>query len=241
MNLVILNSGSKANGYILHNEKEALIIECGCTYRQCLEALDFRREKIVGALISHEHGDHAKYVKQYIDASVPVLASQGTVRHLNISGARAIESRRKLKIGDYLVMPFDVEHDAAEPFGYLIYHHEFGLCLFATDTYFLRYKFTGLSQILIECNYDRGIIEQNVQNGVIPNFVKDRVLRSHMSLDTTISTLKANDLSGVENVVLLHLSSQNSDEDLFKTRIETEVGIQVKIAKKGMQISLNKK
>lgn len=241
MNLAILNSGSKANGYILHNEKEALIIECGCTYRQCLEFLNFRRERIVGALISHEHGDHARYAKQYMDASVPVFSSQGTIDHLNLHGAIAIANKSKLKIGNFLVMPFDVEHDAAEPFGYLIYHDEFGLCLFATDTYFLKYKFAGLSQILIECNYDREIIERNVQNGVIPSFVKDRVLRSHMSLDTTISTLKSNDLSGVKNLILLHLSSQNSDEDLFRTRIETEIGIHVEIAKRGMQMQLNTK
>ena len=244
MRLRVLNSGSDANGYILYNGSEALVIECGVPYSQCLRALGFMRRSIVGAIVSHEHGDHAKYVKQYLDASVPVYASQGTLdnvqKGVNERLAKAVRCRELFRAGGFSILPFDVEHDAAEPFGYLVSHEDTGVCLFATDTYYLRYRFAGLNQIMLECNYDKGIIDRNVEEGVIPPFVRDRVLRSHMSLDTTISTLEASDLSQVANIVLLHLSGHNSDPDLFKRKVESASGKLVSIAKKDLDIMFNK-
>lgn len=244
MRLRVLNSGSDANGYVLYNESEALVIECGVPYSQCLRALGFNRKAIVGAIVSHEHGDHAKHVRQYLDASVPVYASRGTLdnvkKGVNERMAKPVRCKELFKAGGFSILPFDVEHDAAEPFGYLVSHEETGVCLFATDTYYLRYRFAGLNQIMLECNYDKGIIDRNVEEGVIPPFVRDRVLRSHMSLDTTISTLAASDLSQVANIVLLHLSGHNSDKDLFKKEVEKATGKLVSVAGKGLDIPFNR-
>lgn len=49
-------SGSGGNCYILQNSQEALIIECGCKLIDCKKALDFNVSKIVGAIVTHEHG-----------------------------------------------------------------------------------------------------------------------------------------------------------------------------------------
>lgn len=51
-----VSSGSSGNCYILQNEKESLIIECGCRFSEVKKALGFNVMKVVGALISHEHG-----------------------------------------------------------------------------------------------------------------------------------------------------------------------------------------
>jgi hypothetical protein len=40
MKLNVLNSGSKANGYILHNETEALVLECGVSVLECQKVLN---------------------------------------------------------------------------------------------------------------------------------------------------------------------------------------------------------
>ena len=52
--------------------------------------------------------------------------------------------------------------------------------------------------------------------------------------------MKANDISRVNNVVLLHLSSNNSDSDMFKERVEQEIGKMVTVARKGVSLSFNK-
>ena len=59
MELKVINSGSEANGYIIQNDNEALIIECGCKLIEAKKSLNWNTRKVVGCLISHEHGDHA--------------------------------------------------------------------------------------------------------------------------------------------------------------------------------------
>lgn len=244
MRLRVLRSGSDANGYILYNESEALVIECGVAYSQCLEALDFRRGLIKGAIVSHEHGDHSKYARQYLAASIPVFASKGTLDGI-LKGktewyAKPVENKTLFKVGGFSIFPFDVRHDAAEPFGYLISHKECGVCLFATDTFYLKYKFAGLNQIMLECNYDKEILDKNMADGVIPAFVGERVLRSHMSIGTVLSTLAASDLTNVANIVLLHLSGHNSAPESFKAKVEEATGKLVNVAVKGLDIPFSK-
>lgn len=56
MLLRVISSSSSGNGYILENDKEALIIECGCRFKDIKIALGFNIRKIVGCIVSHEHG-----------------------------------------------------------------------------------------------------------------------------------------------------------------------------------------
>lgn len=56
MLLRVISSGSKGNGYVLENDNEALIIECGCSFKDVKIALSFNIRKIVGCIVSHEHG-----------------------------------------------------------------------------------------------------------------------------------------------------------------------------------------
>ncbi len=243
MTLTVLDSGSRANGYVLHNGNEALVLECGCSYTRCLEAVGFDRRKIVGALVTHEHGDHCRYIEQYLEEAIPTLTSSGTAENWPYKRPlrpKIVECFKTYDLGGFKVMAFDTQHDSAEPIGFLIHHEEMGMLLFATDTYYLKYNFEDLTQVMIECNYEADILEQNVESGIIKPFVKDRIKKSHMSLATTISTLKANDLKQVNNVVLLHLSGNNSDPDMFKRNVEEAVGKVVTVARKGVSLSFNR-
>jgi phosphoribosyl 1,2-cyclic phosphodiesterase len=56
MLLSVINSGSSGNGYVLHDEDEALVIECGCRFIDCKKVLNWNVRKIAGCIISHEHG-----------------------------------------------------------------------------------------------------------------------------------------------------------------------------------------
>lgn len=57
MMLNVINTGSIGNGYVLHNDTEALVIECGCSFMEVKKVLNFNIKKIVGAVISHRHLD----------------------------------------------------------------------------------------------------------------------------------------------------------------------------------------
>jgi len=137
-------------------------------------------------------------------------------------------------------MPFDVKHDCQEPLGFLIFHKEMGLTLFATDCFYLKYKFSSLNQIMLECNYSDEIIEKNLAKGLTHDIVMRRTAKSHMSLATCKKTLLANDLRNVSNILLIHLSDTNSDSRLFKSEIQGVTGKIVHIAEKGLEIDFNK-
>jgi phosphoribosyl 1,2-cyclic phosphodiesterase len=59
-----------------------------------------------------------------------------------------------------------------------------------------------------------------------------RLRRSHMSIDNVLDFLKANDISAIEKIYLLHLSSGNSDEKDFKNRVQKATGVPVEVCKK---------
>lgn len=244
MRLNVLNSDSSGNGYILQNEHEALVLECGCSLSSLQKAVDFNTAKINGCLITHEHGDHSKYASKYI-GYMPLYASNGTASAINDkinhhSKVKVLEPLKWHSLGRFKVMPFATQHDCAEPYGYLIAHPEIGKVVFATDTYYLRYKFDGLTNVMIECNYDTQILQDNVDKGIIHPLVQRRTHESHMSLDTCLNTLKANDLTNVSQIVLLHLSNKNADGERFQKIVQQETGKITHIAKKGLEIEFNK-
>lgn len=244
MRLTVLGSGSSGNGYVLQNEHEALVLECGCKVKDCLRALAFKAEKVRGCLVTHEHGDHAKYMEQYM-SYFPVYCSQGTasapnMRYGSLRRPVVLQPLKTVCIGGFSIRPIDVQHDAAEPFGYIIKHDEIGTLLFATDTYYVKYTIPNLTNIMIECNYSLPILNENVRKGLIPAALKNRTLDSHMSLAHLKEMLAANDLRNVSRIVLIHLSSNNADPDMFRSEIERDTGKNTVVASKGLEVIMNK-
>lgn len=245
MELVVLGSSSSGNCYVLQNESEALVIEAGVSLLEVKKAVDFNMGKIAGVLVSHEHGDHAGNVNDFLNARINVWLSEGTDNAIKgkIKGAHLpllIEAGSKMQVGGFTVLPFDIKHDAAEPLGFLINHPETGTILFATDTYYLPYKFEGLSNIMIECNYRMDLLQKRIDSGKVPTKLRDRTLESHMSFDTCLEALQANDLRKVNNIVLIHLSDGNSNAEEFKADIHKATGKTVHVADKGLRIKFDK-
>jgi phosphoribosyl 1,2-cyclic phosphodiesterase len=243
MKLKVLGSGSAGNCYVLSNGKEALVVEAGVSFNEVKKAVDFDVSRIAACLVSHEHGDHARHAQSFLDARIPVYMTGGTARALSLSDAPGLYSCRRLRLyraGGFEFTPFDVQHDAAEPAGFLIRHEETGNVLFAADTYYLRYKFIELSNILIECNYSLDILDKNTQSGSVSAAQRRRTIKSHMSYHTCREALMANDLSAVNSIVLIHLSDKNSNADEFRRGIREATGRVVHVAEKGMCVELNR-
>src|SRR5699024_2678510 len=114
--------------------------------------------------------------------------------------------------------------------GFLMQSRNGGKLLFATDTYYVRYKFQGLTHMMIECNYSMDILEENIASGRVHKAMKRRLLKSHFSLENVKEFLKANDLSKVQEIHLMHLSDSNSDKDRFKREVQELTGKAVYIS-----------
>jgi len=236
MKFTILASGSKANCYLLHSQSEALVIEAGVSLFNVKKALDFQLDIIKGCIVTHRHLDHARYIRQYADAGIDILGPEDIFEaphHRN----RPILPGKGYKVGNFQIIPFGVQHDVP-CFGYLIDHPDTGRILFLTDTYLCEYSFPELSHIIIEANSCDEILEENILQGIEHPSKRERLLTSHMEVETTKAFLKAQDLSKVENVVLIHLSDRNADERRFVDEIKALTGKPVYAAKAEMTLRL---
>jgi hypothetical protein len=109
--------------------------------------------------------------------------------------------------------------------------------VFATDTNSVPYKFKGVQHWLVEANYSEEILIDNACNDVYSRSASE----NHLEINDTIEVLKRNYSSELQNVVLIHLSSGNSNEKEFKERVQQELGFdRVWVADKELKIQLNK-
>lgn len=232
IDIKVVGSSSKGNAYLLDDSKTKLLLECGVGWRQLQQADGFKTSEIAGCLVTHEHGDHVKSLKDVLKAGIDCYMSTGTANAVNVEHHRikTVQAKKPFKVGTFQIMAFDVQHDVSEPFGFLIMNKEGDRLLFATDTYYIKYKFHRLTHIMIECNYSAAILDANIALGTVPQVMKKRLTRSHFSLENVKEFFKANDLSQVEEIHLLHLSDSNSDEGLFKEEIMKLTGKPVYIA-----------
>lgn len=240
MNITTLGSGSSGNGYVIQNEHEALIIECGMPYKDAVKALKNDVSKVAGCLVTHSHGDHAGFIQQYAKA-FNVYATQGTLEERRIKPNTfhycAIPLLREFKVGNFVVKAFDTEHDTAEPCGFIVCHEKMGTMLFLTDTHHVRYRFDfPINYIFIECNHTNELVDKSVKNRIIPRSVGVRAKATHMSLERCINCLKACDTSQTKAIVLIHISANNGNAQVFREQVEREMGKPVYCAAKGFKL-----
>ena len=241
MRLNVLGSDSNGNCYVLQTDKEALIIEAGVRFSEVKKALKWQLSKVVGAVISHEHNDHAKYIRDFVSNGITVLALPSVFRAKGIdslSFRKEIEPMHGYIVGGFRVFAMPVCHDVP-CVGFIIEHEDMGRMLFVTDTMMLEYRVPGLNHILLEANYAEDILDAKIEAGSVPLSMKPRLIHSHMEIETTKGILRANDLSGVNEIVLIHLSNGNSDERRFVREVQETSGKPVYAAVAGLELNLS--
>src|SRR5690625_4633261 len=221
-----LASGSSGNCYFVTDGVTPLILECGIRFKDIQKALDFKTSNLSGCLVSHEHKDHTKGLKDVVRAGIDCYMSQGTAdaEGLEHHRIKVVENKVQFKIGTWTILPFDLQHHAAEPFGFLPMNDQGHRLLSVTDTSYVRCKFSGLIYIMVERNYAIEILVLNIEHGIVPQVMKKRVVKSHFSLENGKEFLMANDLSNVQEIHLIHLSNNNGDPERFKREVQELTG-----------------
>lgn len=233
--LKVLGSGSSGNCYILENDEEALIIEAGLPFMEVKKALDFNVMKIKAVLITHLHSDHHFYWFQYVRAGIPVFEPfklDGSSLEFDNSQFRVMAFENQDKSGRWLHNNGDGSECPC--YGFCIMHPDIGSLVYATDTEYVRWRFSGVNHILCEANYDMQLVDRDE-----PNY--EHRLRGHMSLDTALKFISTNDNPALRNVVLIHLSDKSADSALFRQRTEETIkyGADVYVAEKGLEVNLD--
>lgn len=241
MVLKCLGSSSRGNCYLLEAKNETLIIEAGVKISEIKKALNWKLSKVVGCLITHRHKDHSESLKEVLSCGIKVLALKDVFDSQPLKHkvfCKEVLPMHGYKVGGFKVFIMPVAHDVP-CVGYIIEHQEMGKLLFITDTMMIEYQLPTLDHIMIEANYSDPILQVNINSGVVPASMKERLLHSHMELKTLKDILRVNDLTSVKELILLHLSGDSSNDEVFIREVRKSSGKPVYIAKSGFQINLS--
>lgn len=223
-NLNVIGCSSSGNGYVLECCGNRLILECGVKLNDILPVCDWNTASVSGVLVTHRHGDHAKYIKDFA-RFFDVYAHPDVA---GMAGVRGLEDKKRYKVGDFTVMPLSVPHSVPN-YAYIIEHEMLGRMLFCTDAISFPYRIMGIHTVVMECNYVDDVIVDNMDSGL--GVSSD--YKSHMSLDSSVSSVRRVFSPVLGNVILTHLSKANSDHVVIRERFSRELGIPVEIAVPG--------
>lgn len=227
MEFCTLFSGSSGNVVYLGGRHGGVLVDCGMSGRQTLDALlqaGLNPADVHAILITHEHSDHirgAGVVSRKL--GVPIYATAGTWEGMAASVGE-IPAQNRVVIGagesffldDLEVAPFSIPHDANDPVGYRFFA---GRCSVAVATdlgYFSKTvcdAITGADAVLLESNHDPDLLQKNPH---YPAQLKARILgrKGHLSNDAGAEAAVRLAQSGTRHLLLGHLSPENNTPDM---------------------------
>ena len=227
------HSSSAGNLYSISDGKTRIMLECGVDFKTIQKCFDFKLSEVAACLITHEHKDHSKSFEK-VAQYMPVYMLKDTAEALGAKGynIKHYTPAEPFRLGDFSITPIKAYHDAP-CCSFSIYNRATKeRVLFATDTYALAAYPYNVNYALVECNYQLEIINEEVDRGRLNNAGRNRVIRSHMGLDTTLKILNSLNPATLQEICVLHLSSRHADAKHVKRTIEEAVGKPVIIAKK---------
>ena len=226
MKLKIVETGSKGNTALLIDKSgRMLMLDAGASYDNMLRAIHYNISSVDGCLISHMgHKDHSRSVPELKKSYMDVYGADKTD---NMSG----------RFGNWSFAAFSLEHDV-DNLGYFIQNsvEPDQRIAYLIDTGYIRYRFEGMTVLIIECNYvDEVVLEK--RDELDARFL--RLEKYHMSLDRVKSYLTKIDRSKLHTVVLVHLSDSNADEARMIREVKEVAGCEVVAAHDGDMINLD--
>ena len=241
MTFKVLGSGSSGNGYLLtSSEGETLVIEAGVRLADVLKEVPYRN--IVGLIVSHTHGDHAGFLDDYLNRRIETRIHDKFLKEWKGKTSDFLplffEEECMFSLGKFDIIPFRLKHDTP-CFGFLIRHPDMlGNFLFCTDTTEIPYTFQDVQTLAIEADYDYNILLENVRSGKLIVKLARRICSSHFSIDQAIEFCKNRDMKKLRNIILLHLSRNNSSSEAFKDKMIKATGKPTYIASKGLEVEV---
>ena len=209
MKLKCLGSSSSGNCYLLTSDSgETLILDCGISIKDIKKGLNWNVKGVVGVLCTHQHSDHNKSLKDFINMGIPVFAP-----YLSLESMK-METEFNIRMFDLTTIDGNWTHTHADGtpcpiFGFLITHKEMGRMLYITDCELIKWRFKDINHILLGVNYDKDLIDRDNTGKA------NHVFRGHLSIDTACDFVNANYSDSLQNVIMCHLSSENADSDSF--------------------------
>lgn len=238
MRLCSIASGSSGNCIYAGSVNTHLLIDAGVSCKrieQGLQKAELTAKDLSGILVTHEHIDHIQglgvLARKY---GIPMYGTKGTLEGVMQAGKnlgvfdssllREIKTDENIRIGDLLIHPFRISHDAKEPCAYRFEDNHTKAAVVTDlgmfDSYVVE-NLKGLDAVLLEANHD----VRMVQAGRYTYALKQRILGSTGHLSNDNSGLLLNEIlhEGMKHILLGHLSRENNLPELAFETVKFEI------------------
>ena len=220
--LSALGSGSGGNAFFVESPEGALLVDQGFSRRELLRRMECAGcdpSRLKGALLTHEHGDHARGARVLCDSlHLPLYTTAAAALALRRCGnlpemVRVFEPGARFEAAGFSVTSFPLPHDV-DTVGFRLDFHGVSVGI-ATDLgsagESVRRYLRRCRALVIESNYDREML----MNSDRRLEVKRRIMGFHGHLDNReTSSLLGELLDGeTELLMLAHVSRECNDRE----------------------------
>ncbi len=239
MRFTSIASGSSGNCTYIGSDNTHILVDAGVSKKRIeegLHELDLSLEDIDAIFVTHEHTDHIAAIRTILKKyNIPIYATGGTIQGIRQSDKKGemtdsefirVYVDQAVIVGDMIVNPMRISHDALEPCGYRIFcgDKKVGVAtdLGCYDEYTVK-SLSGCDALLLEANHDVRML----QTGPYPYYLKSRILgdRGHLSNEKSSELLCKLLHDNIKGVFLGHLSKENNMPELAYETVR--VGIEM--------------
>jgi len=229
-----IGSGSSGNCHYIGYKDTNILVDAGLSGKRIstgLDDLNIDASKLKGIFITHEHSDHIKgagIISRKYD--IPIFANIKTwcamkdkLGQIEDRNMKVFENDKSYSLGDLIIRPFSISHDASDAVGYNFYADNEKMSI-ATDigkiTDNIRRHLYKSKLVVLESNYDPNMLMM----GSYPYALKKRVMSEvgHLSNEDAANFCVELIKEGTKRILLAHLSKENNFPELA---YETSKGI----------------
>ena len=198
------------------------MIDAGISCRETeerLRQLGLSISAVRAIFISHEHGDHIKgLITLSVKHKIPVYVSADTARYIpgfSRDEKFSFTADEPVKIGTLNITAFNKNHDAADPYSFIISSGTISIGVF-TDIgnvcKQVRKYFSLCHAAFLEANYDEDMLEK----GRYPVHLKNRIRggKGHLSNRQALELFMSHRPPFMTDLILSHLSAENNHPEL---------------------------
>lgn len=232
MKFCTIASGSKGNMTFVSSNTTKIVIDAGISHLEAekrLEGKDIDLSSLNAVLITHEHGDHIKFLATflkkthahlYISALSYQKLDQDTKNQLTNHQVHFIEANKRYQINDLEFLTLKLSHDSANIFGFVFMEKAVRLAYIADTGFFPLHYLDLIKQVdglIIESNHDVEMLLESNR----PTLLKERILSplGHMSNFICQQILSAIITDRHRVILLAHISEECNDLNIIKRDI----------------------
>jgi phosphoribosyl 1,2-cyclic phosphodiesterase len=234
MRFASLGSGSQGNALVVESGASRILLDCGFGLADTvarLARLGLTPSDLGAIVVTHEHDDHiggvARLARRH---GIPVWLTYGTLNGFEamfaqVGSVNVITGYAPFRIGELLVEPYPVPHDAREPAQFVFGDgaRRLGVLTDAgCSTPHIEAVLSRCQALVLECNHDLEMLRLSSY----PPRLRERIAGrfGHLDNGAAAALLARLDNSLLQHLVAAHLSQENNRPELARSALAAAIG-----------------